>query len=226
MTFPNAFEGVKKLFTSEILSLIAALCTLIAGIAGVVAVASLAAQSAGGTIGGGIAVVIFGIGSAVLFIIAYILKLVGLKKGGNDEPRFQQAFLIAIFALILQVVASILNSLSVGNGVVDNIVQIFATVAEILITVYVINGVQNLAVRLGNENMLEGGNKLLYIIIVVYVLAAIATLIPVFFGANPASATISGIFAIVSSILNIIAYIVFLVYLSKAKKMLAEGQEG
>lgn len=222
MRFPNAYEGVKKLFSSEILSLIAGLCLLIATAAGVFAVASVAADSGGGMVGGTIATAIFGLGSGVLYLIAYIFKLIGLKRAGLDEPRFQQAFLLAIFALILSVVAAILSSFNVGNGIVDDIVRLFVTIAEIIITIFVIGGIQTLSVRMGREDMVDKGQRILIIIVIVYILGFIATLIPLFFGSNPATATISGILSIVGTVLNIIAYIVFLVYLGQAKKMLSE----
>ncbi len=222
MTFPNAFQGVKKLFTSEILKLIATLCALIGSIAGVLTIAAAVNESNGGVVGGSIATVVLGLGATVLLLIAYILKLIGLKKAGNDEPRFAQAFIIAIFALILAVVSGILGSLNVGNGVVDTIFQILANVAEIIITVFVIQGIQNLAEKLNQHDIAETGSKLQIIIIVFYVLAIIASVLPLIFGANPATATISSIIAIVGAVLNLIAYIVFLVYLSKAKNMLAQ----
>lgn len=233
MRFPSAYDGVKKLFTSQILSLIATVCSLIAGIAGLVAVsASLAATygeelgeaelgSMGGAfVGGGIVTILFGVAAAVLLVIAYILKLVGLKRAGNDEPRFQQAFLLAIFSLILNVAAVILRSFGASNGVVDDIVQLFGIVADIIITIMVIGGIQNLATRMGNQSIVDLGSKLLIIIIIVYVLSFIATLIPVFFGVNPGSAISTGIISVIGLILNIVAFIVFLVYLGKGKNML------
>ena len=221
MTFPNAFNGVKKLFTSEILKLIAAVCAIVAAVAGIIALAGVEADAVVAGVGGGIATVIFGVASAVLLLIAYILKLVGLKKAGNDEPKFQQAFLLAIFALILSVVASILSSLNVGNGVVDDIVSIFAAIADILIVVFVIQGIQNLAEKLNQNGMAETGRKLLIIILVFYILAIIATLVVIIFGANVATGVIAGILAVVAQVLKMVGYIVFLVYLGKAKNMLA-----
>ena len=221
MTFPNAFNGVKKLFTSEILKLIAAVCAIVAAVAGIIALAGVEADAVAAGVGGGIAATVFGVGAAVLLLIAYILKLIGLKKAGNDEPKFQQAFLLAIFALILSVVASILSSLNVGNGVVDDIVSIFAAIADILIVVFVIQGIQNLAEKLNQNGMAETGRKLLIIILVFYILGIVATLVVIIFGSNVATGVIAGILAVVAQVLKMVGYIVFLVYLGKAKNMLA-----
>lgn len=221
MTFPNAFEGVKKLFTSEILKLIAAVCGIVAAVASIIALAGVEADAVAAGVGGGIAATIFGFGAAVLLLIAYILKLVGLKKAGNDEPKFQQAFLLAIFALILSVVSSILSALNVGNGIVDDIVAIFAAVADVVIVVFVIQGIRNLAEKLGQSGMDEAGRKLLIIILVFYILSIVASLVVIIFGSNVATGVIAGILAVVAQILKMVGYIVFLVYLGRAKNMLA-----
>ena len=223
MRYPLAFGGVKKLFTSEILTLIAAVCTLVGAVAAVLTLSALQNASEGGVRGGAFVTLLLGVGAAVLLLIAYIMKLIGLKKAAMDEAKFKQAFILAIIALILSAAASILNSLNIGNGIVDNIVRVFAIVADIFITIYVIQGIQNLAFKLDDQEVNATGSKLLIIIVVFYILALIATLIPIFFGANDATAVITGIIEIIGSVLNLIAAIVFIVYLGKAKTMLAEN---
>ena len=48
----------------------------------------------------------------------------------------------------------------------------------------------------------------------------IASVIPVFFGANETTASISGTMLLVSAILSLICYILYLALLGKAKKVL------
>ena len=223
MTFPNAFKGVKKIFTSELLGLIGGICAFITAILALVAVVSIGTESEGGFIAGGVGGAVFGVAAAVLVLIGYILKLVGMKQAGHDEDRFRQAFWIAICALVLNVVSSIFRSMNVGGGIADNIVDLFVKVASIFITVFIISGIQNLADKLGKPEIGDSGHKLLTVIVIVYILSMIVTLIPIFFGSNPATSTISGILGIVAVLLDIIAYIIFLVYLGKAKKMLKEN---
>lgn len=225
MRFPKAYQGVKKIFTAEILSLIGAVCALVAAIITAVIIVSIVNQS-GSSVGYGIegvGLIVLAIASGVLPVIGYIMKLVGMKQAGNDEPRFNQAFIIAIFALILTVLSSVFSSMNVGGGIADNIVNIFIKLADIFITVFIIGGIQNLAVRIGREDLVDLGSKLLMTIIIVYVLAILGNLVPVFFGQNDQSQAFVGILGIFVAILDIAAYIIFLVYLGKAKKALAEN---
>lgn len=222
MTFPNAFHGVKKLFTSEILNLIGGLCALLAAVFAVIATNSANAGSGAGTAAGGIGAVIFLAAAGVLPIIGYIMKLVGLNQAGKDEARFKQAFIVSLIALILTAVSAILAATNAGGGVVDNIIKIFVEIANIAIVILVISGVQNLAVRCSNEGMLSFGSKIKIMIIIIYVLALIANLVIVIFGTSTGAAVTAGTFGIIAAILDIVAYIIFLVYLGKAKKMLAE----
>ncbi|MBR5932294.1 MAG: hypothetical protein IKZ95_09775 [Lachnospiraceae bacterium] len=99
------YEKAKKLFTSEILALIAGICTVIAAIGALAVV--------GGREAGGILLLIFGLAALVLAIIAYIMMLVGLKRAGHDENRFNQAFIVGSFvssvAAVLALISGILS---------------------------------------------------------------------------------------------------------------------
>lgn len=223
MSFPDGYSGVKKVFTSEILNLIAAVCLLCSGGLGVIAVVSAANEVNAGTVISGAGAVVLILAWGVLSLLAFILKLVGLKKAGNEEPNFNTAFILAIFGLILTVVAAILGAFNIGNGIADNIARVFVNVANIVITVLIVGGVANFAQALRKPLMIEKGSRILIFIIIMYAIAIIATLIPIFFGTTDATTTISGVLDIVAAVFNLIAYILFLVYLGQAKIMLRDN---
>ena len=214
MTFPNAFNGVKKLFTSEILALIAGICTVIAAIGALAIV--------GGSDAGGILLIIFALAALVLAIIGYIMMLIGLKRAGHDENRFNQAFIVAIAVLVLSAVSSIFTSAGVGGGIPSAIMDFVKKVGDVVIAILVINGVQNLASKLDNDQILKKGNTLLIILAIVNGLAAITSLISAFCGGSIAS-KVGGVFSLISGILSIVYYILFIIFLAKSKKMQQDG---
>ena len=220
MTFPNGYKGVKKLFTAEILALISSVLLVAAGIAVLVALAGALTAEGGAASVGLIGTSVFSIIAGILVIIAYILKLVGLKQAGKDSYRFHMAFTIAICTLNLAIISGILNAIFGANSVIDDIVQLIQRIANIVVIFMVIMGIQDFADQLHNDKMANRGNTVTWIIAIPYILSAIAGIIPGFFGANGTTGTISGVMLLISGILGIIGSIMYLVYLGQAKKML------
>ena len=220
MTFPNGYKGVKKLFTAEILALISSVLLVAAGIAVLVALAGALTAEGGAASVGLIGTSVFSIIAGILVIIAYILKLVGLKQAGKDSDRFHMAFTIAICTLNLAIISGILNAIFGANSVIDDIVQLIQRIANIVVIFMVIMGIQDFADQLHNDKMANRGNTVTWIIAIPYILSAIAGIIPGFFGANGTTGTISGVMLLISGILGIIGSIMYLVYLGQAKKML------
>lgn len=219
MRFPNGFKGVSKVFAAEILGLVANV--VVAVIAGV-GLASLAADNGeAGLVGLGIAGIL-GIITSIILVIALILRLVGLSQAGKDEPAFRSAFIVSIFVLILVVVTGILSSLLGDSSIIDEVVEIVQQVCNIVVIFLVIGGVQNFAVRLSNDKMLNRGSSVAWLIAIPYILAAIASILVLIFKNNEAMATVAAIIALVAGILSIIGSIAYVVYLGQAKKMLKE----
>ena len=222
MTFKNALQGVKKLFTAEILNLIAIACALVAAVIGLLAVSATVAGSEGGAVASGVGTIVFLAASVVLPIIAFIMHLVGLRQAGKDEDYFQTAFIYAIFALVIRVISGVFTLLNVGNGIADNIAITFSRICEIIVFVLVVYGITNLADRLHKSGILGTASKLITLYIITYGIAIIADLIVIFFPGET-SLTIGGIMGIISAICSLVAYIIYLVYLGKAKAMLRDN---
>ncbi|MER2080152.1 MAG: hypothetical protein ABS876_01360 [Ruminococcus sp.] len=224
MTFPNGADGVKKIFTAEILGLIASVCFFITAILTITTVAAAVGASGGsdaaavGAVASGAGVVVLSLGGLVLSIISFILSLVGINKASKDEPSFKMA-LYAIFAgIALAVLAGVFS----GNSVVNGIIQALQVIAEVVVTLYVIQGIRVFAQKLNNAEVDKKGETLFKIIMVVLALEFIARIIVAIFGGSAASVT-AGIFALVAVVLSIVQYILYLSLLAKAKKMLAES---
>ena len=216
MRFPNAAAGVKKIFTSEILSLIAGLLSVIAAIGGVVLAAAATsadnssdAATAAGLTGLGIFAV-FGIGAAILLVIAFILKLVGINKAKVDESAFKTAMIFVLVGIVATLIGGFIN-----NDTVKSIFDIISSVASLCVTLYIIQGIKNLADQLNDGAVSAKGSKIFMLIACIYCIRILASIISLF------APTVAGILELVGAIVSIVQYIIFLTYLSQAKKMLA-----
>ena len=110
MKFPNAENGVKKLFTAEILQIIAAVALAAAAVMGLVTLANAANENAGATLGFGAGTLVFSIGGAVVSLIAFILTIVGLVKASKDDDGFKTALAFIILAVVATIVGSCFQS--------------------------------------------------------------------------------------------------------------------
>ncbi len=217
MKFLNAADGVKKIFTAEILSLFATIFLVIATLFGVVTVAGISVDSADGFFVSVAGAAVFGLASVVLFVIAYILNLVGVNKAAKDEPAFK----IALYAIIIGLIITVVSSFLPSNASFRNVIQIISDIANLVITLYVVQGIRNLAVKLDNSEMDKKGESIFKVMICIYALIIIAKVITAIVS-NNVTVTISLVLIIIAGILNVVQYILYLIYLNKAKKMLAE----
>ena len=218
MKFSNAAKGVSKIFTAEILGLIAFVLMGIGSIAVIGAAASsgdtVSNAAAGSIVGGGILATI----GAIIMIIGAIINIVGLVQAGKDEPFFKYA----LYAMIIYFVVSLIISIALSaSGSAKDYASNGGTLLNLIVNVLVIQGIINLAGRLKEREIAAKGKTLMTILIVIFALAFVASLISAIFGGALAS-TIAGIIALVALVLDLIGYIIYLTLLAKAKKMLAK----
>ena len=125
-------------------------------------------------------------------------------------------------SLILTLASIIISSIWL-YGTWDNMSTTIANILAMIATIFIINGVQNLAKQLNRPDMVATGNTYMILLIVVYAVQIIVRIIPVFFGANAATSRVVGILSLAAEVFALIVYILYLVFLGKAKKMLAEN---
>lgn len=217
MRFPNAASGVKKLFTAQILGLIASVATIIGLIFLIFTAAAADANAQGGAVAAGLGTIILMGASAVLILIGSIMTLVGIIQASKDEGAFKTALIAIIVSLVAAVIAGIFSS----NGLVQSICQIIQNVMNLAVTLFVINGVTNLAEKMNNTEVWSKGRNLLKVIVCIYALSLIASFISLIFGGIFMSVT-AAILALVAAVLDVISYFLYLSLLNKGKKMLAE----
>ena len=214
MNYPNAYAGVKKIRTAEILSIIVALCVGVAG--GFAAAASKADAGSDAYTGLMLAAAAPLAAAGVLSIISFILNLVGLNKAGKDESAFKTGFLFAV----LGIVASVLASAFSKNALLNSIASSVGKVLEMMIMLMVIQGIRNLASLIGDREVYQKGKNLLSIICIMYIIILVVTVASGIFGKNDTTTMIYGILSMVAAVLSIVVLFTYLSYLKKAVRML------
>lgn len=210
--FPNARNGVDKVFKSAILEIIAAVA------AGIVLALSRFVDRTNiySDVGIAITMGILSVFCVAAAIVAFIVQLIGLNQAGKDNDSFKGAFIFTIVALIAIFVGSILSAipnLLVAN-MSESVVTIFSDVLEIVIMILVLNGTTTLFRAQGKEELATRGNTICWLAIAAFALSILFK--NLVFVSN--FSTISVIFVIVGFVLEIVSYIMYLVQLNKARK--------
>ncbi len=208
MNYQNAKKGIGQIYKAELLTIIA---TIIGIIGAIVFLAAGEKGSEGGMAAGGIPILIAGI----MFIIAFIINLVGLSNASKDEPYFKTAWIIALIAIAASVVQSILDMRGIK---VEWLFELISNICEIMIMIFVITGIGKIADALGKKKVSRLSRRTMNVTCGVYVLSAIVTLIGDLFEAK-AMMTVAAVIAIIAGILAIIAYVYYLRTLSQGSKM-------
>ena len=217
MKFPNAFNGVKKIWLAELLMLLAA-------VIGIILIVVVAANS---TLEGEVVKVneeavktpaaILGITTALIALIAFVLNLIGLINARKDDAAFR----IALLVTLLGIVASAISAIWSSNQGLVKWMDTANTIFSLLASYYVLTGIANLAdqypdsatkaLALKSRTLLEG----------TFCATAIFKFIINIFKIQDGS-TIYTILSIVALLLELVSYILYLRALSKGKKMLAK----
>ena len=218
MTYPNAANGVGKLFTAQILLIIAAILGAVSAVvSAAVTINNMGnADNLGAFVSTGLtgllAVGIIALAFLVIYIIAFIIQLIGLAKAGKDENMIKIAFILTLVNLLLTIVAAVLSS---SAPTASSVLRLAVTVIQVLINVLTIMGISNLAGSLGNEKIVRSGKVLIVIVLITQILGAVLN-----FVAQKALA-VAGVMALISLVLMLIGYIMYLIFLSRSKKFLA-----
>lgn len=235
MKYPNAYSGVKKIFASEILSVICTVMLIVSAILGLVTAAlkfasdstDIAADLGNVILGFGIPTLLLGIGGAVLALIAFILQIVGVSKARKDEPMFKRALIFILLGIISTAVCSIIGNFSdFAASVWGDLINVFfsnlSKIATILVTYFIIVGIISLAEQIGNESVAKKGKAVINLIMTILVLSLLATITASVFPQSGTNTIIAAVLTLAAAVIEFIALIIYLLFLGKAKKMLKE----
>lgn len=215
MRFPNALEGVKKLYKAEIIGLIS---VIIGFVAAILALGGAVTASAGGS--GGIGAVAIGgiliIVVSVLLIIAFIMNIIGLNKAKADEENFKHALTMVIVGIVASVVLGATKEGTILNSVGDNLSKI----CSLFVNYYVCTALISLAEKLGDAAVAQKAAKVRSLLMGVWVVSVVLNVLSDILQKNATLAIIAGVIALVAIIVEIVAYILYLGLLKRSSAML------
>ena len=213
--YENAKNGIGKIFTAQVLAILGVICTFVAAIFAAVTATAVSENLSGGALGGSIGLALFTLASVVFLVLAYILELVGLNKAGKDEPLIKKAFVAAIFGLILSIVLGTLATATTISWLID-IKDICNFIIGLIIVHHVTYGVANICPSISDKAMNVW--KVYMATIILAIVVNIVTIVLSLLGLYTSSAILVLVFAIVDAILQLVAYVMFVSFLGKAKK--------
>ncbi len=219
MKFPNAAKGIRKIYLAEILSIAAAVLGII--ILEVFALNQVGMNNSGAALketleGVGLYVpfMLYGAAAIVLFIVSFVLNAAGIAQAARDEAAFKRALL----ALVLSVVAAgVISVVQNTNRQVANWLNIAATFCTLTVFLMVIGGICALADKVGDKAVAALGEKTRKYLWCTFLLSAAAETVVALF---PGDAGLSNQFGVVANVLDIVAYILYIRLLAKARLML------
>jgi len=203
--YQNAYKGISKVFLAQILKIIGVIATVIGLALAIVGLNEANLAEAGG---GAIAA----LAGMIIAIIALIFNIIGLNQARKDQNYFKIAFVMTLFALAISIIATFAIS---ANSSAGTWMKFFSTLMELLAFEYVVKGVIVLAEALNDKGMAAFGRKMMILITIGY----LALLVIELWGNTAANA--NGIITMIASVIELVVYVMYIIFLAKSKKMLA-----
>ena len=199
MNLENARKGIRLLYTAAIFELIA---SIIAGSGLFLGFAGLP---------GLIGTAVFAFIALVLDIIAFVQNIRGLNFAGKDESYFKYAFWIIIGGIIFAAISAFFSS----NGTLSMITQILDSIMDIASSLLICLGVAKIFTAQGNEEMAQQGTTTAKVFAIAFAIAQIIKII-MSFNSSSWGLVLGIILSLAVIVLNIVAYVRYLLYLKKA----------
>lgn len=209
MKYPNTYEGIKKLFTSEILTLASTAVFLVAAVlaAGVSSNDTIETKPALFWALFSLTVI-----ASAFSVIAFSLQFIGLNQARKEDKMFRNAMaFVGVCAL-----STIITAFWVG--VFGNVVACIAVIATLLVNLYIILGVYSIALQLEDNAMLRRCKVTLLVISALFTLTFLTQLISVVIP------EISAPLDIACTVLGFVGHIICLIFLSMSKRMLENAK--
>lgn len=218
MKYPNAAKGINKIFIAEILSILGAVLALIIAIMAVTnnvdtSLSGDAAAQALESTNIAAPFATLGIVMMVLMVVSFFLNFIGILNASKDEIGFKKA----LWALCASIAFSIAAGFLAGsNPRLANWLEVPSTLFELVVTIYVLEGIGTLADKLGKKNISEMSRSCRTWFMSALILSAAAQILVSIGVSNSALTSASGIAA---ALLQLVAYVVYVRVLSKARHM-------
>ena len=218
MRFPNALDGVRKIYKAEIIALLSAVLAAVAALLLLIGAGSALASAAGGAVTGLVGGGVLMIAVAVLAIIAFIMNIVGLNKAKPDEDNFKYA----LYAVIIGIIASLMLGFAKSGSFLSGLGDTLNQICNFLCTWYVCTAIINLAKSLQDAGMEQKGVNARRLLLTAWCFTIVLNVLGTILknSSSIAIGVVSGIILLAAAVVRIIAYILYLKLLSNARTML------
>ncbi len=217
MKYPNVSKGIKKIYAAEIISIFATITAIGAGIMSAVIYVG---EQKNGSLDGleieALAATILIAAAAVLYVVGFILNLVGIIKASKDEASFKNAFMFTILGIVASVLSVVLASIDVAASFTD----IFIDLAGLFVTIFVIQGIVRISESLHREDMVKKGRKILTATVIGYCIGTGLSLFSSVFTTTGITGSIAAILSVCASLFTLVVYLIYLSYLGRTRVML------
>lgn len=203
MQFPNAYQGVKRLFFAEILGIITTLVSLM-----FVMIASGIKTFRGLLVFASILTPLL----LGLSFVTFVIRFLALGRAAQDEESFATAQIANLISFGL----TLLNQFVVKTP----ILSLVASIASICTIMFILSGIMNLALRLRDADTYDRGKFLKRLIWFLILSPFVLLLLAYLLKTSSAAAILVLVFALVYIVALIAEAVLYVCYLLKAKKML------
>lgn len=213
--FENAHKGVNKIFVAEMLELVGTVLFILGLFMGYSTYAAVQSGVSDAAAGGMAMTALLSIlPGAILPVVALILNIIGLYQASKDEETYlRRAFWLTIANLAIAGFSGSIAGMTGNNsGFFVSLLNLISDLMHIVVYFFTVQGICVLAQRVNRNDIVEKGNRIIYIVAIVYAISAIASLFANLIGV---------IGAVIAGILAIVAYVLYLSFLSQARSALA-----
>lgn len=223
MKFPNAAEGVKKIYIGRLLGMILSICIIPYNAFSIFAKASDTDVS--GSVKSLPTAVMFilslvSIALLVISVLSIVFEWKGLFMSGKDERAFKNAFFASIAGLAATIIFSvIIYVLQIGR--LSCISNILTAIIAFVYYMFLFKGLRKLSTALSDYDMDRKGKGFFSVIVALIVFELIVSITVLILGGRDASMLSASVY-LVRDILGSVQAIIVLIYLAKAKNMLNE----
>lgn len=208
MRYKHAYRGVKKLFISEILNLIAVVFSLVSSL---ISIFTEKMSESDAEIPQAIVLLLLMV-AMIIAVISLILKIIGLSNAKRNDSLFKTAFGFAIVSIVCNLV------LFVSSGMFAKFVSGIDEAATLLTTIYTVLGIYRLGLKLDNQLVIKTGKLVTVVVAVIFAFAVLDRVVGLFVH------RLDTLMAIASEVMEVFGSSILLTYLALAKKMLAKGK--
>ena len=154
----------------------------------------------------------------MLTVFALIFSIIGVIQTSKDEPLFKGV----IAVMLLSVGVTVVSAIFTENQLVTKLTSVINEVSGTITIVLIVFGIGKMAEKLGNDDVFVRGQTLLRIIIWIALLSVIIKAVAAF---APYSVVLvlDIIMLIGTGVLEVVEYFLYLSFLNKTKKMLAQS---